>query len=379
MVNVRRACLGFVVLFISACGATPTPNVILPTLAEVATPTFSVITPPPSLPPTLPPLATLPPARDIVPRLTTLQVVGIGQSGSLNPNLAYPGDLIVINPTAPTARPLRLTYDSALESHPTWHPNGERLYFNANGEGDTYIYYMDVSSPFGAQRLSASPDGNEFQPSVSADGGRLVFMSDRSGVAELYSMSAVDGSNVAQLTATGTSNSQADWSPDNGWIAFISERDGNPELYIMGIDGAQPTRLTLTAAVESMPAFSPNGDKIAFVSDVSGIAQIHLVDLPLNPPQSDDELGIIPTEYADIDFSRLPLDDSYQLTHSLSRKANPQWVVDQNGLTKIIYSSLERASDGTEFSLLSIMSTDGTGAVALSSPFMSISSPAPRP
>ena len=45
MVNVRRACLGFVVLFISACGATPTPNVILPTLAEVATPTFSVITP----------------------------------------------------------------------------------------------------------------------------------------------------------------------------------------------------------------------------------------------------------------------------------------------------------------------------------------------
>ena len=44
MVNVRRACLGFVVLFISACGATPTPNVILPTLAEVATPTFSVLT-----------------------------------------------------------------------------------------------------------------------------------------------------------------------------------------------------------------------------------------------------------------------------------------------------------------------------------------------
>ncbi|MFZ4826981.1 MAG: hypothetical protein ACOYLB_06475 [Phototrophicaceae bacterium] len=378
MLNARRACLGFILLFISACGASPTPEVILPTLADV-TPTFSVITPPPSIPPTLPPLATLPPARDIVPRLNTMQVVGVGQSGSLNPNLAYPGDLIVINPAAPTARPLRLTYDSALESNPTWHPNGERLYFNGNGEGNTYIYYVDVSSPFGAQRLSASPAGNEVQPALSADGTRLVFTSDRSGVAELYSMSAVDGSNLVQLTTTGTSNSQADWSSDDGWIVFVSERDGNPELYLMATDGSQQTRLTTTAAVEAMPAFSPNGDKIAFVSDTSGMTQIHLLDLPLNPPQSDDELGIIPTEYADIDFARLPLEDSYQLTHSLSRKSSPQWVVDQNGLTKIIYSSLERAADGTEFSLLYIMSTDGTGAVALSSPFMSMSQPAPRP
>jgi dipeptidyl aminopeptidase/acylaminoacyl peptidase len=51
---------------------------------------------------------------------------------------------------------------------------------------------------------------------------------------------------------------------DNGKIVFVSNRDGNSEIYTMNADGSAQTRLTNTAEQETSPAWSPNGQKIAY-------------------------------------------------------------------------------------------------------------------
>ena len=46
-------------------------------------------------------------------------------------------------------------------------------------------------------------------------------------------------------------------SVQNGRIAFVSERDGNAEIYVMNADGSGQTRLTNNPANDSIPACGP--------------------------------------------------------------------------------------------------------------------------
>jgi len=67
--------------------------------------------------------------------------------------------------------------------------------------------------------------------------GKIAFISDRDGKAQIYVMDA-DGSNVVNLTNDFFENWAPEWSPDGEKIAFQSDRDGNWEIYIMDVDGS---------------------------------------------------------------------------------------------------------------------------------------------
>ena len=63
---------------------------------------------------------------------------------------------------------------------------------------------------------------------------------------------------VKRLTQTGFSESQASLSPDQTQIVFISNRTGNAELYLMNRDGSGITQLTFTPEIsESGPDWGP--------------------------------------------------------------------------------------------------------------------------
>lgn len=66
-----------------------------------------------------------------------------------------------------------------------------------------------------------------------------------------------DGSNITRLTNNEASDSDPTVSPDGSRIAFISDRDGNREVYVMNADGSEQTRLTTSDADEWTPIWSP--------------------------------------------------------------------------------------------------------------------------
>jgi Tol biopolymer transport system component len=111
-------------------------------------------------------------------------------------------------------------------------------------------------------RLTFDPAG-EMHPDFSPDGTRIAFASNRDGNNEIYVMDA-DGGNVARLTNDPAEDMRPDWSPDGAKILFNSDRDGNREIYVMNADGGNPTRLTSTLVDELFPVWSPDGTKIAF-------------------------------------------------------------------------------------------------------------------
>ena len=74
-------------------------------------------------------------------------------------------------------------------------------------------------------------------PSWSPDGRRLVFVSNRDGNSEIYVMDT-DGQNQTCLTCyDGWDGWSPSWSPDGSRLSFVSDRDGNSEIYVMDADG----------------------------------------------------------------------------------------------------------------------------------------------
>jgi dipeptidyl aminopeptidase/acylaminoacyl peptidase len=135
---------------------------------------------------------------------------------------------------------------------------------NSNPEGDAEIFAMNPDGS-GTGQLTVNA-ANDTEPSLSADGSKITFVSVRDGNPEIYKMNS-DGSGQKRLTDNAANDSDPTFSPDGKKVFFASDREGNPEIYKMNADGSgTPKNLTNNAASDVQPAVSPDGEKIAFAT-----------------------------------------------------------------------------------------------------------------
>jgi len=112
---------------------------------------------------------------------------------------------------------------------------------------------MDVEGD-DAERLTSGGD-NKYA-SWSPDGTRIAFNSDRDGDDEVYLMD-IDGSNLVQLTDNEVADSYPVWSPDGTVIAFNSDRKGDWNIYLMDINGENVVQITSADSAELYPTWLP--------------------------------------------------------------------------------------------------------------------------
>jgi Tol biopolymer transport system component len=73
-------------------------------------------------------------------------------------------------------------------------------------------------------------------------GSRVLFMSDRGGNWDVYSVAA-DGSDLRRLTDTPGNDGLATASPDGRAIAFLTDREGHWSIYVMRPNGDDAAKL----------------------------------------------------------------------------------------------------------------------------------------
>jgi TolB protein len=180
----------------------------------------------------------------------------------------------------------RLTDDGADEGGPRWSPSGESIaytkmdYFSDQGLIENPAWDIFVMNVDGTQQMQLTKNpSNELEPSWSPDGEKIAFISDRNGQDfDIYVMNA-DGSNVTQLTDDSANEFGAVWSPDGTQIVFNSDRNGNVQLFMMGIDGSNLVQLTKDSSNSAYADWSPDGSHIIFESDrVTGDANIYVMN-----------------------------------------------------------------------------------------------------
>ncbi len=117
---------------------------------------------------------------------------------------------------------------------PKWSPDGKQFVYNGclGGKCGVMLSNVDGGSPV---LLTDQP--TDTNPEISPDGKKVVFMSERAGNWEIYSID-INGENLQALTTDPASDGLPTWSPDGSKIAFVSNSDGEWSIWVMNPDGS---------------------------------------------------------------------------------------------------------------------------------------------
>lgn len=191
-----------------------------------------------------------------------------------------------------------LSPEGVNDTSPVWSPDGQKIAFVSQRDGNREIYVMD-SSGQNAVNVTRHP-ADDWTPSWSPDGARLAFSSIRTGGWEIFVLdmaclptpeSCPDM--LTQITSDGNANILPVWSPDGSRFAFNSKASGNWDIFSMAINGADIRQVTTSPENDLAPTWSPDGSQIAFESNRDGDVEVYVVSADgASPPRNITNLSL---------------------------------------------------------------------------------------
>ena len=166
--------------------------------------------------------------------------------------------------TADGAELIQITKDNAPESAPFW-TREARVVFSIWADNASTVYAASSRAP--QPVVIGKIPGR--QPIVSPDGNKLIY--SRGVYPSMHiEESALDGSNVRQLTKTPSAAFNAVYSPDQKQVAFArSDSTRQLQLWVMNADWSgerQLTRFSTDDGSPQWPSWSPDGTRLAIQS-----------------------------------------------------------------------------------------------------------------
>lgn len=201
-------------------------------------------------------------------------------------------------------------------SQPAFGPDGKRIAFRAERDGQAGIWTMDIES--GEEAMAVDSIGG-IHPTWAPDGQKIAFaICDDEDRWHIYSAPANGGSEAEEIALgwspawgpeglfayNGCGEESDDcgirvvkeganaplrltsdphdiglaWSPDGRQLAYMSDHDGDWNIYMVTVPEGYVSRLTDDPARDVLPAWSPDGRHIAFVSDRNGAWGVYLME-----------------------------------------------------------------------------------------------------
>ncbi len=192
---------------------------------------------------------------------------------------------LTINPSATTSVKTTSTLSPSMTFTPlpTMVGGGTgEIAFVSDRSGVFQIWVMDTQGG-NLHQITDMPEG-ACQPDWSPDGKQLVFISPCDSNRESYPGSGLfiinyDGSGLVPLSTTPGGDYDPDWSPDGKFIAFTSLRiTGRPRIYLLNLEDNSETMLSSPYSRDAEPAWSPDGAHIAYVTRNEGPSDIWVMD-----------------------------------------------------------------------------------------------------
>ena len=132
----------------------------------------------------------------------------------------------------------RIYYSYAISSDPSWSPDGRQVVFTNDKEdgrtGNFEIFSIEPETT-GAEKRLTFRRRSDVNPVFSPDGLRIAFVSNGDGNSEIYLINA-DGSGLLRLTRDPAEDVQPNWSADGKRIIFSSNRNGKFAIYEMTVN-----------------------------------------------------------------------------------------------------------------------------------------------
>ncbi|HKW49789.1 MAG TPA: hypothetical protein VJN70_20195 [Gemmatimonadaceae bacterium] len=171
-------------------------------------------------------------------------------------------------------------FDLPLEgvTGPSWSPDGQRIVFSGSNGGLTDLYIVDVETSH-LDRLTNDRYG-DLQPQWSPDGKMIAFASDRGDTSSFtylrfpkwrITVLDLEKGTMTVLPGQGGLNINPQWAPDGRSLAYVSDRTGIANLFLYDFDSGEHYQLTnVVGAVSAITEYSPaiswarKADRLAF-------------------------------------------------------------------------------------------------------------------
>lgn len=197
-------------------------------------------------------------------------------------------------------KPVNLTSDRALDTDPSWSPDGTELVYSSdkdNAHLQLWIRNMRTGQSRQVTRLTTQPQGASFSP----DGRRIVFFN----VDGMWRVAEVSVLDVASGVVTKIHDSLPQpgtptWSPDGARVALAGVvplstrfREGTNQVMTIAADGKNGDKwhapvplLSIDSRGGGGPVWSPDGTKMAAIYEgVLSVWPVSPAGEPLGPPR----------------------------------------------------------------------------------------------
>jgi TolB protein len=151
--------------------------------------------------------------------------------------------------------PRRLTDGFGINSSPTFSPDGKQIAFVSNRAGNPQIYVMPAEG--GAPRRITFQGNYNQTPDWSPRGDLIAFTArDERSVFDIFTVDPASGK-ITRLTQDQGSNEEPTFSPNGRLIAFASTRTGLSQMFVMSADGNFQRQMTTSKEGVFTPAWGP--------------------------------------------------------------------------------------------------------------------------
>ena len=155
---------------------------------------------------------------------------------------------------------------SSWDNHvPHWTPDGERLVFSSNRDGEQTRPYWKAADGSGQAELLIPGQRMAFPGAASSDGRYLAFLelSPDSG-ADIWLLTLDGQRHASKLLGSPYYESEPVFSPDGNWLGYLSDESGRRELYVTSLPDARG-RWQISNSGAQQPLWSRDGSELFFI------------------------------------------------------------------------------------------------------------------
>ena len=167
----------------------------------------------------------------------------------------------------------RVTTHPGIDAQPLWDPSGARLVFRSNRNGLADVWIRDIG---GADSERLLFKGNAANPTAwSSDGDRILFNESISETGWDIGQFSFSRNEKVPFLETKSNELHARLSPDGRWVAYSSDESGQWQVYVRPVSGSGE-RIVLSTSGGFEPRWRGDGGEIYYLTPERQIAAVEI-------------------------------------------------------------------------------------------------------
>jgi Tol biopolymer transport system component len=159
----------------------------------------------------------------------------------------------------------RLTSDPMNDAGPMWSPDGTRFLFRSNRTGYNHLFVKGANDARSEELFFESADVGQMIPThFSRDGLHVIFANTGAGSSsDLWDL-PTESRRPRPILQTAFDEYQGVLSPDGLWLAYVSEETGVPQVYVQSFPNGEE-RVQVSSQGGAEPQWREDGQELFFL------------------------------------------------------------------------------------------------------------------